>query len=427
MAMLQAIEVLHGAYYNELVFEYSAWVAHLPASAEAIVVRRASGDEERAQARAAQRGMQQAFGLREWEMPPILLYDPNASQPFTPDGEAPMDWPQHPPLPPPPPPPTAPPTPPPPSPPPGLPPCIPLPHPPPSPPPAPPRPPPRPPSVASRVAALNARFQRHPYDRGAGGSWPQMADAGLLLFQFDAAPPRSAEPWWPRARPGSTGTSGSAGISTVLVHAGQRGGGKSIQRPMPLWRNVRFGLILRPGATALVCGKAGGYKRSSSSVRGVCTEEWCPSPAADEVLDANAVRWYWPPGDGTCFNHGCRPCSWRPTDVGSYLERQAAWCAFKWCDPRRGLSPNEVVVNASAWNEAALPTLVEAVFALEDDSGGMGGTDSSQAEARIALHPFLARYPELTEADVPLVGLNPWDWDAPVRLLARSGLSSGDE
>jgi hypothetical protein len=103
------------------------------------------------------------------------------------------------------------------------------------------------------------------------------------------------------------------------------------------------------------------------------------------------------PGDG-CGG------SWRPHDVGAYLERVTAW-QHKY----HRLGYNEFVIAPGPW-EAALPRLVAAFYVSKSAPA------VTVERARHAHAQFLSAYPGMAGA-VPLVAMDVHDWDAPFRAL----------
>ena len=71
-----------------------------------------------------------------------------------------------------------------------------------------------------------------------------------------------------------------------------------------------------------------------------------------------------------------------------------------------GLGHNEIVVNGHAWEEA-LPGIIDAIFFEAP------GTEEN---ARRIHRAFLAQYPAITEADVPLVRFDAMNWERPFSL-----------
>ncbi|KAL1504518.1 hypothetical protein AB1Y20_010920 [Prymnesium parvum] len=231
-------------------------------------------------------------------------------------------------------------------------------------PPPPPLPPLSPPSPSSpplrRVAALNARFARHP-GFAAWRPTGELADAGVLLHAFDG--------WEDHARPWRAAGDQSA----FLVYQANGFAGGTI----PVFHQTGGGVIFRPGVTRLKCAKGG-------DSGGHCTR-WCT--AAGGVGDVASYQY---PGDG-CGG------SWRPEDIGFFLQRQCAWQRFF-----RRLEYNEFIVDGDAWT-SSLPDTIEAFFQIRD-----GGADAHRA--------FLKAF-RLSEEEVPLVEMDIRNWDAPFRPL----------
>ena len=254
---------------------------------------------------------------------------------------------------------------------------------------------PPPPSLASKVAELNARFHRLPYH---ATGWDRLANAGILIHQFDNWERRDEE-WRPNLYMGEDPMGNPKGMCSSFIHSGQLAG---LPQRMQLWGSTLDGLIFRPGFTPLRCGK-------SMDSWGSCSD-WCPSPPADEAVTLESVRGYSTPGDGNPSGchipgvKGCIPCAWRPTDFGRFLERQAVFQTLPYA-PR--LSHNEIIIDSLDW-EAALPWLIDAVFTMDSDPSTVA-TGKTQRIHR----SFVRRYPELTEVDVPLVHLNTSNWKTP--------------
>ena len=116
----------------------------------------------------------------------------------------------------------------------------------------PPSPLPPSPTVAGKIAALNARFRRPPDGNTTG--WESLADQGIALHQFDNWELPGSE-WRAKAATDDPRSSyyPHQGLCAVMVHRGQLGHSQYIR--MPLWGNDLGGLILRPGATPLLCAK----------------------------------------------------------------------------------------------------------------------------------------------------------------------------
>jgi hypothetical protein len=81
-AMLQQ-QSLHRR-YNELVFDFDAWTAHLPQSVEAIFLLPGSTPKDIRRAYAVHEAFYQDYGLSRDRAPPLVLYDPagDVERPF---------------------------------------------------------------------------------------------------------------------------------------------------------------------------------------------------------------------------------------------------------------------------------------------------------------------------------------------------------
>ena len=122
-----------------------------------------------------------------------------------------------------------------------------------------------------------------------------LGDAGLLVHSFDGW--ESPEETWHT----------KSDLSCSLLHQGQHNPEAGPQS-LPIY-SAGAGFILRPGATPLLCGKAG-------DSAGQCGR-WCPHVDPDEALD-ESWRNVAQNGDG-CGG------SWRPEDFPAYLRRQERW------------------------------------------------------------------------------------------------------
>lgn len=74
-----------GYRYNELVFHFRRFTAHLPASVEAMFILPGSTPKDVALARKVRAAFREEFRLSEEVAPPLVMYDPSRSpqEPFT--------------------------------------------------------------------------------------------------------------------------------------------------------------------------------------------------------------------------------------------------------------------------------------------------------------------------------------------------------
>ena len=239
-----------------------------------------------------------------------------------------------------------------------------------------PPPPPFPPFATYQRAAdvLNERFRRSPLT----AEWHAdglLADAGLLVHIFDGWEDH-AEPWLPATTgPGARDQSASYVFAEQSAACTGRGclmplfgvGDGTDGRGHPIQMQ---GLILRPVATKVKCGK-------SADSSGMCGG-WCPSSRNNvdepwsEALD--------------------KLCSWRPENFGTALRRvtehQAKYKYFWY---------NEIIIDSKAWR-AHGPLAVEAIFGHADIHRG-----------------FIEAFPHLA-ASHPLMEFDPSNWREPMRL-----------
>ena len=165
--------------------------------------------------------------------------------------------------------------------------------------PSPPLPSPSPPPPL--VDTINERFRRSPYLASHWDGDGTLPDVGVLVHCFDAYEQHD-QPWKPRDEMLDIGLSGS------LLFLAQRHS-PSVKR-VPLFSPCPSGLVLRPGATKILCGNggdAGGHCSSfCSSIR--------LQPLSEQVKPEADY-----PGDG------CPGSSWAPEDVGSFLHRVSSF------------------------------------------------------------------------------------------------------
>lgn len=179
----------------------------------------------------------------------------------------------------------------------------------------------------------------------------------------------------------STGDQSASFISAAPAFTGGR---------IPIFHPNGAGLIYAPGVAHVLCGKGGDSGGHCGWRCPSINNEALPAPCA---RDANGAERCWDyPGDG-CGG------SWSPADFGGYLHRQAAW-QIRY----RRLQYNEIIVDGDDAT-AHLPDSVDAIFYT------VGGAEAQRAREQHA--QFLAEYPSLSAADVPLVVLDLDNWSHP--------------
>ena len=276
-------------------------------------------------------------------------------------------------------------------------------------PPAPSPPPPPPP-----VDRINARYRTSPYSRWpSDGSLP--SDGGILIHCFDANED-SAEPWKPSRLPlySNVPCSGcpvhySWDLSASLIFAEQTldPAGKPSERvghsaPRDFLFGggcVAGGIIFRPGSTTrIVCGNGG-------DCGGYC-HPWCAPTDASTPTAGRACE---------------STKSWRPSDVGLYLQRETV-------ERRRGDYRNNVynefLVDGRHWAKH-LPFTIDAIVSgCERRPDGQCDSNSDVAQAGSGMsaasvhRAFLKQY-GIDEHEVPLI-----EWtgevDAPFRIAGSA-------
>lgn len=112
-----------------------------------------------------------------------------------------------------------------------------------------------------------------------------LADCAVLVHVWDDWEDHTA-PW--RA---------NGDQSCSIIHAGQHAPGR-LGQLIPLYNPNGAGLVFRPQATPIKCGKggdSGGHCDSDPQ-----SQNWCPSVNPTEQVTASSVASYDYPGDGWC-------------------------------------------------------------------------------------------------------------------------------
>tara|TARA_B110001452_G_scaffold177970_1_gene149333 strand:- start:1672 stop:2334 length:663 start_codon:yes stop_codon:yes gene_type:complete len=180
--------------------------------------------------------------------------------------------------------------------------------------------PPMPPAPLDLVSKLNGRFNQPPWE----AAWVQdiLAPAGILIHVVDGWEDGAA-PWAP-----ATKGPGARDMSASLVFAANRVPGK----PIPLFGSGQVkGLIFKPGATKLRCGK-------STDSSGKCTHQ-CGTPDLNRPWNEATEKL----------------CSWQPRNFGTELHRLSDYQRRT-----RHLFYNEVIIDAAWWRDH-LPDAIDAI------------------------------------------------------------------
>lgn len=251
-------------------------------------------------------------------------------------------------------------------------------------PPSPPLPPRLPPAKSlDLVKKLNDRFH-------AGEPSNDLTTAGLLIHQFDSRDDANpdGQPWAP-----TTNAISAAIINGRLQPEQDRGN-------VPLYSYSLAGLILTPEYNQVRCSYA--YDTGSIQWNGACNSYRC---ADTESVDIHAQR----------------GCAFNPTGLQRMMEAQLEL-------RRRGMKPqfkvwddhkfyNEVIIEDRVFAQN-LPKSITAVFYLPTACDDIYDGPKCEAYARGA-HRNMLRHFKLTEAQLPLVKFDYFDWDQPFEVMAN--------
>ena len=118
-----------------------------------------------------------------------------------------------------------------------------------------------------------------------------------------------------------------------------------------------------------------------------------------------------------CGFEGYQPPAYLPSDMKIFLERHAKY-GEPWNTTGYHSGYNEVILSSSEWN-THLPHAVEAFFVLDENHADGDQTGRLGINVRQARKAFLAEY-GLEPAAVPLLLMDPWNWDEPFIVLDES-------
>lgn len=79
---------------------------------------------------------------------------------------------------------------------------------------------------------------------------------------------------------------------------------------------------------------------------------------------------------------------------------------------------NEVIVSSATLNEH-IPRAIEAFFVLDEGHADGDRTGNLGVNVRAVRRAFLAQF-QLEPSEVPLLLMDPWNWDAPFSVLDES-------
>ena len=264
--------------------------------------------------------------------------------------------------------------------------------------PPPPLPPSPPAPFTPLVERLNARFRN-----GAASS--QLAAAGLLLHQFDGMddPNPRGEPWLPGVGRPETGDR----ISATLVNAQMQPEPPPLEKRIPMYSASLGGFVMSPEHNRLLCS----YAFDAGTLERTC------QPPSEQCIPGCTHPSNWPNTLWCERNNHPWPCAWRPAALKEMLhvreELRTAnvkpegkfWDDHKFYD--------ELIFDADRFR-STLPASIEAVFYLEGDCAD--ATDGPKCEdyARGA-HARMKKRFGLTDAQLPLLRLDPYNWQTPLQ------------
>lgn len=259
-----------------------------------------------------------------------------------------------------------------------------------SPPPSPPR--------ALVADQLNLRFRN-------GRASSDLAEAGVVMHQFDGISESGAQPWAPCDTRGHgvqchNGYPGR--MSCILSFKSMQN--RRDRKAVPLI-SMAGGVVVNP-QIRLKC--AYGDDGSTYRTNDGCYGQWC-NPR-DPFRGSSA--WGKPCGFG---GSGQINAAWHGQDIGKMLE---LWNKHSqpYRSPQWYSGYNELVYDSREWNDH-LPTTVEAFFVIK---GGRFDPNGLTVRSHRA---FLRKY-QLSSDDVPLLSFDPYNWNAPFSAQLPNGAAA---
>lgn len=230
----------------------------------------------------------------------------------------------------------------------------------------------------------------------------------MVFHQFDSFESRD-HPWAPCDRSSEFPCKGDSFEGRISCFVGFGGMGTRRDRvALPLISNAG-GVIVNP-SIQIKC--AYGDDGSTWRAPGGCYDHWCdPNNPWQKGGDANGGK---PCGFGPRdkINH-----AWHSYDVASMLALYNDH-AQPYRSPQFYSGYNELIYDSNEWNHN-LPHTIEAFFVVRGAWFNSNGPTVQHHRA------FLRRY-KLTEDDVPLIGLDPTNWESPFSEHLRPDELTGD-
>ena len=140
-----------------------------------------------------------------------------------------------------------------------------------------------------------------------------------------------------------------------------------------------------------------------------------PTPGCNAEVcqpdDASALQFF---NGKPCGFSDYHPAAYSPSDMKVFLERYAQH-GEEWKPLGFHSGYNEVIVSSADMNKH-LPRAVEAFFVLNESHADGDRTGNVGINVRQARKDFIAKF-KLKPADVPLLLMDPSDWDEPFSVL----------
>ena len=228
---------------------------------------------------------------------------------------------------------------------------------------------------------------------------------GLIFRQFDALE-NHERPWEACEQnchcklyelPGKALT---GRLSAMIAYQGLRT--RTDRKGISLPYADRAGYVLRNEEISLQCayGKDAATYTLDNPANPGCSDQYCS--IADHSKD-----WQGKP----CGFHDYHGPAYPPSLLKVMLERFAEH-GEKWLAPSFHSGYNEIIVNSSHLN-TRLPHAIEAFFVMNSTRTGKDGLG---IDVRAARRAFLEMY-KIPPSDVPLLLLNPLNWESPFSIL----------
>ena len=122
-------------------------------------------------------------------------------------------------------------------------------------------------------------------------------------------------------------------------------------------------------------------------------------------------------GGSPCGFSDYHPPAYRPSDMKIFLERYAEH-GEAWKPPDFHSGYNEVIISSSNMNKH-LPRAIEAFFVLNESHADGDRTGKFGINVRQTRKDFIAKF-QLEPTEVPLLLMDPYNWDEPFSVLDES-------